>query len=142
MSLYLGSDHRGYPLKEGIKKYLTEKKIPYTDLGCFSEKSVDYPDFAQKVCRKVVEDPEKNRGILVCKTGIGMSIAANRNPKVRAALCFNKLMVRLARQHNNANILCLGEKIVSRKLAEEIVKIFLKTKFEGGRHERRVKKLS
>ena len=135
--IILACDHRGYALKEEIKKFFNAESIITIDVGTYSKEGVDYPDFAKKGVTKVLED-EHNVGIFICGTGIGMSIAANRNPKIRAALCVNTKFAELARAHNNANILCLGERVIGQNLALDIVDVWLKTGFEGGRHKRRI----
>jgi ribose 5-phosphate isomerase B len=134
MKIILGSDHGGYQLKEHLKNYLKNKELE--DLGVFSEESSHYPEIAKKVAKKVVA--EKCFGILICGTGIGVSIAANKVHGARAALCHNIEYAALARQHNHANILCLGGRFMAEKLAEEIVDGFLSTAEEGGRHDFRV----
>ncbi len=140
--IILASDHAGYLLKEEIKKFFNKENIIAIDVGCYSREQVDdYPDFAKAGNIKVLEDP-RNVGIYVCGSGIGMSMAANRNPKIRAALCRNETDASLARMHNDANVLCLGGRFTKPKKAIKIVKIFLTTDFEGGRHARRVKKMS
>ncbi len=136
----LGSDHGGYALKEEIKKYLTEKEIPFADFGTDSEESCDYPEFAEKVCRSVLSG-ESEKGILCCGTGIGMSMAANKIRGIRCALCSEGYSAEMTRRHNDANVLALGGRVVGPGLALEIVEIFLKTPFEGGRHARRVSKV-
>ncbi len=136
----LGSDHGGYALKEEIKKYLTEKEIPFADFGTDSEASCDYPEFAEKVCRSVLSG-ESEKGILCCGTGIGMSMAANKIRGIRCALCSEGYSAEMTRRHNDANVLALGGRVVGPGLALEIVEIFLKTPFEGGRHARRVSKV-
>lgn len=138
--IILASDHRGYSLKEEIKKFFNAESIITIDVGTYSKEGVDYPDFAKKGAVKVLEDP-RNVGIFICGTGIGMSIAANRNPKIRAALCHNAKFAELARAHNNANVLVLPGSFMRPKKAIKIIKVFLTTDFEGGRHQRRIKKL-
>lgn len=138
MKIALGADHGGYELKEKIKKHLSEKEgIKIVDMGTYSTESVDYPKYGHLVAKSVVEK-EVDFGILVCGTGIGISIAANKMTGIRAALCTNTTMAKLTRQHNDANILALGARIVGDVLALEIVDEFLATAFEGGRHTRRV----
>lgn len=139
MTIYIGSDHGGYDLKQAVKKHLDEKGIDYTDLGCFSNDPVDYPDVAREVCEKVYEND--TFGILICGTGLGMSMAANRRKGIRAAVATNEEMAELARKHNNANVLCLGGRILNEELTVPIVDEFLGTEFEGGRHEGRVTKI-
>lgn len=138
--IILASDHAGFPLKEEIKKFFNKENIIAIDVGCYSKEQLDdYPDFAKAGNNKVIEDP-RNVGIYICGTGIGMSIVANRNPKIRAALCSNEKFASLARRHNDANVLCLSGRFISKRKAIKIVKVFLTTDFEGGRHSRRIKK--
>ncbi|AIL64830.1 putative ribose-5-phosphate isomerase B [Rickettsiales bacterium Ac37b] len=136
----IASDHAGFQLKQLIKKTLETEYVFY-DLGTHDEISVDYPDFASELV-KVIESNIADIGVLICASGIGMSIAANRNKKIRAALCNTEDMARLAREHNNANILVLGSKIIEHDIAIKCVRTFLNTSFEGGRHSRRIDKLS
>ena len=138
--IFLSSDHAGYKLKEFIKIYLDKKKINYTDLGPFNSERVDYPDYAHKVAKKVKTD-KKYIGILVCGSGMGMNIAANRHKNIRAAQCFNLKSTKLSRLHNDANIITLGSRILTKKNALNCVSVFLNTKFEGGRHAKRIKKI-
>lgn len=140
MKIAIGSDHAGYELKEEIKTYLIRKQIEVIDYGTYNVESVDYPDFAQKVA-KCVANKTAEFGILVCYTGIGMSMASNKIKGVRAALVCSEENARLTREHNDANVLCLGAKDVEVKLAEKLVDIFISTSFAGGRHEKRVKKI-
>jgi len=135
----LGSDHAGYQLKQHLREHLERQGIKLKDVGANSPESVDYPDFARAVAEQVANN-QSHFGILVCGSGVGMSIAANKVPGVRAALVFNEEMAALARQHNDANVLCLGEKFVSPETAARIIDTFLNSNFEGGRHERRVGK--
>ncbi len=136
----LASDHAGFDLKEIIKKKLVKKKIKVIDLGPSSNKSVDYPDYAKKVARNI-SSKKTNMGILVCGSGTGMAMSANKFRKIRAAVCYNSASTRLSRTHNNANILSIGSRLISKKQALKLVNIFLSTKFEGGRHLRRIKKI-
>ena len=138
--IFLSSDHAGYKLKELIKLHLDKKKINYTDLGPFNSESVDYPDYAHKVAKKVKTD-KKHIGILVCGSGMGMNIAANRHKNIRAAQCYNSKSTKLSRLHNNANIITLGSRLLTKKNALNCVSVFLNTKFEGGRHAKRIKKI-
>ena len=138
--IFLSSDHAGYRLKEAIKIYLDKKKIKYIDLGPFSDERVDYPDYAHKVAKKVKID-KNNTGILVCGSGMGMNITANRHKNIRAAQCFNLKSTKLSRLHNDANIITLGSRLLSKKNALNCVGMFLNTKFEGGRHTKRIKKI-
>lgn len=138
MKIALGADHGGYELKEKIKKHLSQRQdIEIVDMGTHSTESVDYPKYGHAVAKSVVEK-EVDFGILVCGTGIGISIAANKIKGIRAALCFNTTMAKLTRQHNDANILALGARIVGDVLAFDIVDEFLSASFEGGRHAKRV----
>ena len=136
----LSSDHAGFNLKEKIKKFLIKKKIKVIDLGPKNNKSVDYPDYAKKVAKNV-STKKSNIGILICGSGTGMAMAANKFKKIRAAVCYNKASTRLSRQHNNANIMALGARLTKRSDAIKLVNVFLNTKFEGGRHLRRVNKV-
>ncbi len=136
----LASDHAGFVLKEIIKNKLTKKKIKVIDLGPKTNMSVDYPDYAKKVARNV-SSKKTNMGILVCGSGTGMAMSANKFRKIRAAVCYNSVSTRLSRTHNNANILALGSRLTKNKEAIKLVNIFLSTKFEGGRHLRRTKKI-
>jgi len=128
MKIALGSDHGGYQLKENLKEYLKELNVEYVDFGCENEKSVDYPDIGFKVATDV-KSGKCDRGILICGTGIGMSVVANKIRGIRAALCDNEFTARCAREHNDANILTLGARVISVGLAKEIVKVWLNTKF-------------
>ena len=134
--IYIASDHAGYKLKNSI--ILKLKKI--TDLGPKSSDSVDYPDYARKLSKKVASN-KGSFGILICGSGMGMAIAANKNKNIRAALCYSMKNTKLSRLHNNANIITLGERLINKSKAINLIKIFLSTKFEGGSHLRRIKKL-
>ena len=136
----LSSDHAGFNLKESIKKFLIKKKIKVIDLGPKNKDSVDYPDYAKKVARNIIAK-KSDMGILVCGSGTGMAMSANKFKKIRAAVCYNKASTRLSRQHNNANIIALGARLTKKSDAIKLVNIFLNTKFEGGRHLRRVNKV-
>jgi ribose 5-phosphate isomerase B len=138
--IFLSSDHAGYKLKEIIKIYLDKIMIKYTDLGPFSNDRVDYPDYAHKVAKKVKTN-KNHVGILVCGSGTGMNIAANKHKNVRAAQCFNVKSTKLSRLHNDANIITLGSRLLSKKNALKFVDVFLNTKFEGGRHTKRIRKI-
>lgn len=138
LTIALGSDHAGYPLKERIKEFLLSKGYRVIDFGTDSQESTDYPVFAREVCL-AVQKGQAQRGILVCGTGIGMSIVANKFKGIRAALCLNEYMARMSRKHNDANVLCLGDRVLGEELALSIVEAWLSTDFEGGRHERRVR---
>jgi ribose 5-phosphate isomerase B len=137
MRVAIGSDHGGIDLKREVVRQLTHDQVPLLDMGCNSHESVDYPVFARAVCTAVV-NREADFGILICGTGIGMSMAANRIPGVRAALCHELFTARMSREHNNANILCMGARVIGPGLALEMVKTWLHTDFAGGRHLRRL----
>lgn len=141
MKIALGADHAGYVLKEAIKSYFIEKKIEYKDLGTFKIESCNYPEFSYKVSNAVASG-ETDCGILVCGTGIGMCITANKIKGIRAAQAYNVEMARLSRLHNNANVLCLGARMTEEEEAIKIVDAWLNTSFEGGRHENRVNLIS
>jgi ribose 5-phosphate isomerase B len=138
--IFISSDHAGFKLKEEIKSHLLKKKLSFQDLGPFNDDRVDYPDYAHKVARKVKAN-KSNVGILVCGSGMGMNIAANRHKNIRAAQCFNLKSTKLSRLHNDANIITLGSRLLTKKLAMNCVNTFLNTKFEGGRHSKRIKKI-
>jgi len=138
--IFISSDHAGFKLKENIKSFLKKKKYSFIDLGPNNDNRVDYPDYAHSVAIKVKIN-KNNRGILVCGSGMGMNIAANRHKNIRAAQCYNVKSTKLSRLHNDANIITLGSRLLSKKNALNCVSIFLKTKFEGGRHLRRIKKI-
>ncbi len=137
MRIALGSDHAGYPLKERIKEFLLGRGHEVLDFGTTSEESTHYPLFAREVSL-AVQRGEADRGILVCGTGIGMAITANKFKGVRAALCLNEYMARMSRLHNDANVLCLGDRVLGEELALSIVEVWLSTPFEGGRHQKRI----
>ena len=138
MKIALGADHGAFELKDAIKKHLEEKGIEYTDYGCFSKESVDYPKYAYAAATAVA-DKTCDFGIICCTTGLGVSMAANKVKGVRAA---NEMLAEMTRRHNNANVICMGQNVVSEELAKKMVDIFLSTEFEGGRHQRRVDLLS
>ena len=138
--IFISSDHAGYELKETIKVYLIKKKMRFEDLGPKNDSSVDYPDYAHKVARKVKLN-KSNVGILVCGSGTGMNIAANKHKNVRAAQCFNLKSTKLSRLHNDANIITLGSRLTTKKNALRFIDVFLSTEFEGGRHLKRIKKI-
>lgn len=140
MKLAIGSDHGGIHLKEVLKKHLEERKIECIDVGTYTEESCDYPDFALKVCQEITEG-NVDRGILVCGTGIGMSLAANKVKGIRAALCGDVFSATMSREHNNANVICLGERVLGPGLAVCVLDAWLDTEFAGGRHQRRVDKI-
>ena len=136
--LYISSDHAGYKLKEQIKKKF-KNKYNFQDLGTNNSKvSVNYPDYAHKLCKKIVNNT-KNIGILICGSGMGMSMAANRHKKIRAAVCYSVKNTKLSRLHNNANIITLGARLIKKNMAFKCIDVFIKTKFEGGRHKKRVR---
>ena len=138
--LYIASDHAGFTLKEFVKKKLSEK-IKFDDQGPHSDEiSVNYPDFAHKLCKKVSKN-SSNMGILICGSGMGMAMAANRHKKIRAALCYSVKNTKLSRLHNNSNVITLGARLINKNTAMKCINTFLKTKFEGGRHLKRVKKI-
>ena len=138
--IFISSDHAGFNLKETIKNFLIRKKYNFIDLGPGSNSRVDYPDYAHSVAIKVKKN-KNYRGILVCGSGMGMNIAANRHKNIRAAQCYNVKSTKLSRLHNDANIITLGSRLLSKKNALNCVSVFLKTKFEGGRHSKRIKKI-
>ena len=138
--IYISSDHAGYNLKENIKRKFKKKYI-FLDLGTNNSKvSVNYPDFADRLCKKVSNN-SKNIGILVCGSGMGMSMAANKHKKIRAAVCYSVKNTKLSRLHNNANIITLGSRLTKKDTAFKCIEAFINTKFEGGRHKKRVKKI-
>lgn len=141
MKVAIGCDHGGLDLKEAVISLLKELNLDYEDMGTHDRSSCDYPDYAEKVAAAVVSG-QCQQGILVCGTGIGMSIAANKVPGIRAALCNEIFSAKMARNHNDANILCIGARVVGAGVAQEIVKAYFTSDFEGGRHGRRVEKLN
>ena len=140
MTIALASDHAGFLLKEYIKKYIITKQIEVSDLGTNSEESVDYPDFAHLLAKKM-NGKKNNMGILVCGSGEGMTMAANRHKNIRAALCYNIKSTKLSRMHNNANVIAIGSRLTKKNIALKCVDTFLNTTFEGGRHLKRIKKI-
>ena len=138
--IFISSDHAGFKLKEDIKISLKKKKLKFEDLGPINDNRVDYPDYAHKLAKKVKIN-KNNVGILVCGSGTGMNITANKHKNVRAAQCFNAKSTKLSRLHNDANIITLGSRLISKKNALKFVSIFLNTDFDGGRHLKRVKKI-
>ncbi len=137
----IGSDHAGFPLKEAIRKYFDEAGIQYIDCGAYDTSSCDYPLQAEKTCQKVVSG-ECEKAILCCGTGIGISMAANKVKGIRAACCTDYFSAKYTRLHNDANALCLGARVIGEGAALELVKVFLETEFEGGRHQRRVDQIT
>lgn len=140
MKIILASDHAGLELRQALITVLDERGVAFDDVGPFSNASVDYPDFAKKVALSVAAG-DHTFGVLVCGTGIGMSIAANKYHGIRAALCTTEFEARMAREHNDANVLCLGQRVVGVGVAQGILKAFLDTEFKGGRHAERVQKI-
>jgi len=140
MRIAIGCDHRGLNLKKMIMKFLSELGHEYEDFGCYDTSSVDYPDIGRRVA-EAVADGRFDHGILICSTGIGMSMVANKVPGVRAALCHDTFSARRSRAHNDANVLCLGEWVVGEGLAKDIVSAYLAAEFEGGRHAQRLEKV-
>tara|TARA_B100000029_G_scaffold108485_1_gene99805 strand:+ start:19 stop:465 length:447 start_codon:yes stop_codon:yes gene_type:complete len=138
--IILASDHAGFKLKEIIKVFLIKKKKMVLDLGTNNTNSVDYPDFAHLLSKKMKKNKDAI-GVLVCGSGIGMDMAANKHKNIRAALCYNIKSTKLSRKHNNANVIALGSRLTKKEVALKCINIFLKTNFEGGRHLRRVKKI-
>jgi ribose 5-phosphate isomerase B len=141
MKVAIASDHAGFTLKEYLKKNFKAQPVEWADLGTYTTDSVDYPDYGKKIA-EVVASGDVKFGVAICGSGIGISIACNRNSKIRAALCTNSTMARVSRLHNDANILCLGERITGTEVALDILKAFLETDFDGGRHTGRVDKLT
>jgi len=140
-TIAVASDHAGFDLKEVLKRDLQEAGLDVLDLGTHSTASVDYPDFGRAMA-EAINSGKVERGVLICGTGIGISIAANRNPKVRAAVVHDVTSARLTREHNDANVIAFGQRLIGTEVAREALKVFLKTPFEGGRHTNRVAKLS
>ena len=140
MRIAIGSDHAGFTMKQAIVGLLSELGHKYEDFGCFNSSSVDYPDIARPVA-EAVSQKKFDHGILICSTGIGMSIVANKVPGIRAALCHDTFSARRAREHNDANVLCLGEWVIGQGLMREIVTTYLSADFVGGRHAKRVEKI-
>ncbi len=141
MLIGIGSDHGGFELKEHIKEFLDQEEIKYIDYGTHSDESVDYPEYGKKVGEAIISG-EVDRGIVICGTGIGISLAANKVKGIRCALCSDTYSARMSREHNNANALALGGRVIGRDLAKEIVGVWLRSEFAGGRHERRVNKIT
>jgi ribose 5-phosphate isomerase B len=141
VKIAIGADHGGFHLKESTRALVVELGHEVLDLGCYSPDSVDYPDLAKLVCERI-ETGEVERGILICGTGLGMSMAANRYARVRAALCHDHYTARMSREHNNANVLCMGERVIGHGVAEDIVRTWLAVEFSGGRHLGRIELFS
>lgn len=138
--IVIASDHAGFDLKRDLVRWLTDRGEIFTDLGPADDQSVDYPDFAHRLAAEITAGGA-DRGILVCGTGIGMSMAANRHPGIRAALCHDAFTAEMARRHNDANVLCIGSRVLGAGVAIQIVEVFLENGFEGDRHQRRVAKI-
>ena len=141
MKIAIGCDHGGFELKEAVRGYLEERQIPYEDFGAYNTDSVDYAPIAAKAARAVAAG-QADFGVLVCSTGIGISMAANKVKGIRAALCTNEFCAEMTRRHNNANILCMGGKVIDKETAVKLVDIVLHTEFEGGRHQRRIDQIA
>lgn len=141
LNIAIGSDHAGFELKEKVVEWLNSSNFEAKDFGTFSRESVDFPDFAHAVASEV-ENGKFNIGILICGTGIGVDMTANKHQGIRSALCWNKEVSKLAKGHNNANIICLPGRLISIEEAIEILEVFFNTEFEGGRHKRRIDKIS
>ena len=141
MKIAIGCDHGGFELKEAVRGYLEKRQIPYEDFGAYNTDSVDYAPIAAKAARAVAAG-QADFGVLVCSTGIGISMAANKVKGIRAALCTNEFCAEMTRRHNNANILCMGGKVIDKETAVKLVDIFLHTEFEGGRHQRRIDQIA
>lgn len=137
----IGCDHAGIELKKIICDTLANRFIRFTNFGTNDSKSVDYPDFAKQVAEFVQQDPDNHIGILICGTGIGMSIVANRYSNIRAAVCYSVYTTEMSRKHNNANIMCIGSRTTTSEIAKSLIEIFLSTTFEGGRHQSRLDKI-
>ncbi len=137
----IGSDHAGHSLKKEVTAWLSENNIPFVEFGCMDGESCDYPLVAEEVCSRI-QNGEAELGILICGTGIGISMAANKVKGIRAALCTDSYMAKYTRLHNDANVLCMGGRVIGAGVAAEIVETFLNTSFEGGRHQRRVDQIT
>lgn len=141
MKIVIGADHGGFELKQQVVSQLETLGYDVLDIGCHSAESVDYPDIAEGVANKIIAG-DCARGILICGTGIGMSMAVNRDERIRAALCHDEFTARMSREHNDANVLCIGARVLGPGLVEEMVRVWLATDFAGGRHQRRIDKFS
>ncbi len=141
MKVAIGSDHGGFNMKEAIRELVIQLGHEVEDVGCFSSESVHYPDFSKHVCQKVIS-AEAEKGILICGTGLGMSMAANKHRRIRAALCHDHYTAAKSREHNNANVLCMGERVLGLGVAEEIIRAWFTTRFDGGRHQQRIQMFS
>ncbi len=136
-AILIGCDHAGFSLKTSLKDYLEKRGVPVIDVGCASTESCDYPVYARDMCQRIMRG-DATRGILICGTGVGMSMAANRHAGIRAALCTTEFHARMSRLHNDSNVLVLGGRVIGEELALSILKVWLETPFEGGRHQRRI----
>ena len=136
----IGADHAGFTLKEALKEFFDTREISYKDYGCFSTERIDYPDVAFEVA-KAVKSGDYTQGVLCCGSGIGMAMAANRIPEIRAVVCSDVYTATMSRRHNNANIICFGGRIIAPEYAQELLDIFMNTPFEGSRHQRRIEKM-
>ena len=141
MKIIIGSDHAGYEYKEDLIRFLKEKSIDFRDCGCYTPDSVDYPDFAHKVSSHVLENINY-LGVLICGSANGVAMAANKHKGIRAAICWNKEIASLATTHNNANILCIPARFISKKEQRDVFEAFISAEFQGGRHKRRVDKIN
>ena len=141
MKISIGSDHAGYALKTNIIKYLENQRISVLDCGCFSEDRADYPDYGHAVAENVISG-DSDYGIIICGSGNGINMAANKHTGIRSALCWNTEIARLAKEHNDANIIALPARFISVDDAEKCIDVFIKSKFEGGRHAERIKKIN
>jgi len=140
MNIALGSDHAGWELKEELKKFLSKEKTDYKDFGPYNEESCDYPDYTEKVCEAVLSG-KFDRGVLICGTGIGMTIAANKIKGIYAAQCGDTYSAEMSRKHNNSNVLVMPGRLIGKTLGTEILKIWMNTEYEGGRHDKRLNKI-
>ena len=138
MKIYLGADHAGYELKEEIKRFLTRRKYDVEDCGTDSSDPVNWADFGARAAKRVSENPDDSMGIIICGTGIGMSMTSNKHANVRAALCYDEYTAEMSRRHNNANVLNIGARVLTKEEAIRIVEIWLNTPFDGGRHQKRL----
>lgn len=141
MKYFIGADHAGVEVKAFVKELLEQRGHEVEDLGPYNKDRVDYPDFAQKVCQKILENAD-SMGVLICGSGIGMSMAANKFDGIRAALCYNEYGAKMAKKHNDANVLCLAERVSAKGMIEEIIKAWDEAEFEAGRHTKRVEKIN
>ena len=139
--IYIGSDHAGYCLKTQVLKYFKNNELKYMDIGCFEKMQCDYPDIAKEVCLKLLKDGYESRGILICGTGVGMAIAANKFEKIRAVVGFDYYSTKYARLHNDANVICFGGRVLGTEVALQLLELFLKTNFQKGRHMVRLEKI-